>query len=1087
VVTCAPTTRNQRFFELVLRFGDNRPLENRPHLLTPVYMKTLIFSSLAIAILALFLFIQLQADPVESGVVQISPPDRDWVQNFVTGDLDALIENLIPIPPAGETPRNISRNTARYLLLGKVLTSSGKLNLAENHYRQVLNPNFDRATNPDLFYQAQCGAARIAIRQSDFASALSLLESCHDYFLLSKSANPSAFADALHLKGLYSHERGNLDSALEYYTSSLSYRTEHDLLSSISRAATINNIANVYWKRGLYQAALSFHQRSLALKLKFLSADHPDVASSYNNIGALLEDLGDYNRAESYHAQALRIRSTRLNEHPFTAHSYHNLAESINAQGRHSEALVYVNTALKMKTKLLDADHFDRINSVSLLGQIQFDLQNLQSADSLFTQTFLYCKTFAHYSCAYIYHNMMGFFESYSQSSTIPDDQQLISKIISITGRKHPLVMQAYNELAESQMSKGRFDKALEYLNTSFQINASSDLSSLIQDRHEKFLHVDFDLLIQSLEIAVEALSLKAEAESIIEQQQTLTRLLKVTSYAISAIENSLATIRVEVPLLKTSERVELLVRSGAQAAIQLHRIFNDESFIRHAFSFIDYANNWILQSQLAEIRAFELAGASESEITEMKALLNSSLEQNRIAESSDVRAFPEMINPARDSLFQITENLTKHKLLLAHQYPLYVDYRPRYNVNNTSYLDRFLHSNDSNIIQYVTLNDSLYAFVITEDSFNYLPLASQEEVTQLADSLEHSISSHRIALYLESSFGLYSSVFESLESLLTSERIFLITNATVSGFSFESLVTSDSITFNQSLSYSDLDYLIKDFQFSYGYAASMISNDANLGKTEFSKDILAFAPVFDKSTSYSSDVAGFLRKHMDVDESTTPKLAELPGSAKEVSGIAQIMKHKEGWWKSWSAKESDVLLRRKSAEHVLKSTDLNSYRYIHFATHGFADQDDPGSSGIILQTEGSDGEDGILYASEIFGLSLNAELVVLSSCDTAKGSKTDTSGLAGFSRGFIYAGAQNLVASLWPSDDVGTQVLMEHFYYEMSLGNPSDTALRNAKLKLINSRSPIAKPYYWSGFIHIGVPSVNDFRKPSEPTPGDV
>ena len=186
-------------------------------------------------------------------------------------------------------------------------------------------------------------------------------------------------------------------------------------------------------------------------------------------------------------------------------------------------------------------------------------------------------------------------------------------------------------------------------------------------------------------------------------------------------------------------------------------------------------------------------------------------------------------------------------------------------------------------------------------------------------------------------------------------------------------------------------------------------------------------------------------------------------------------MKRKNGWLASWTSKESDILLRKRSTEHQLKTLNLNDYRYIHFATHSFANQDDPASSGIILETNGTNGEDGILYASEVFGLDLSAELVVLSSCDTAKSSESDSGGLAGFARGFIYAGAQNLVASLWPSDDVGASILMEQFYRELADGHPIDKALRNAKLKLINSGGPIAKPYYWSGFIHIGAPSIGE------------
>ena len=167
-----------------------------------------------------------------------------------------------------------------------------------------------------------------------------------------------------------------------------------------------------------------------------------------------------------------------------------------------------------------------------------------------------------------------------------------------------------------------------------------------------------------------------------------------------------------------------------------------------------------------------------------------------------------------------------------------------------------------------------------------------------------------------------------------------------------------------------------------------------------------------------------------------------------------------------------DVLLRDRSSEFSIKHVDLKRYRYLHFATHSFVDTSVPDSSGIVLEIRGSGGEDGILYASEVFDMQLDAELVVLSSCDSGVDSSSSFE-LSGFAKGFIQAGAQNLIASTWPSDDVGTQILMQKFYLHLSEGIASNTALRLAKLDLISMGGPIANPYYWGGFIHLGSPDA--------------
>jgi CHAT domain-containing protein len=111
------------------------------------------------------------------------------------------------------------------------------------------------------------------------------------------------------------------------------------------------------------------------------------------------------------------------------------------------------------------------------------------------------------------------------------------------------------------------------------------------------------------------------------------------------------------------------------------------------------------------------------------------------------------------------------------------------------------------------------------------------------------------------------------------------------------------------------------------------------------------------------------------------------------------------------------------------------------------------------------------LFAHEVADLEINSELVVLSSCDSAveTGMGSEISGLA---KSFLYAGSRNVVASIWPSDDVGTRILMRILYAYMAEGHAVDEALRLAKLDLLEMGGPIANPYYWAGFIHIGAPS---------------
>jgi CHAT domain-containing protein len=146
----------------------------------------------------------------------------------------------------------------------------------------------------------------------------------------------------------------------------------------------------------------------------------------------------------------------------------------------------------------------------------------------------------------------------------------------------------------------------------------------------------------------------------------------------------------------------------------------------------------------------------------------------------------------------------------------------------------------------------------------------------------------------------------------------------------------------------------------------------------------------------------------------------------------------------------------------------MGQYRILHFATHGLVNSVHPELSGLVFSTVDQNGryQDGMLRLHEIFNMSLNAELVVLSACQTALGKDIKGEGLVGLTRGFMYAGAPRVVASMWDVEDRGTAELMKRFYDGMLKRQlrPS-AALREAQLALQHDKR-WSSPFYWAGFI---------------------
>jgi CHAT domain-containing protein len=155
--------------------------------------------------------------------------------------------------------------------------------------------------------------------------------------------------------------------------------------------------------------------------------------------------------------------------------------------------------------------------------------------------------------------------------------------------------------------------------------------------------------------------------------------------------------------------------------------------------------------------------------------------------------------------------------------------------------------------------------------------------------------------------------------------------------------------------------------------------------------------------------------------------------------------------------------------------------RNVHFATHARLDGRLPLDSALVLtppETFAEGRDNGLLAAWEIFeSVRINADLVVLSACDSALGQSVDGEGLIGLTRAFQYAGAHTVAASLWRVSDRTTAELMVRFYRHLKAGLPKDEALRAAQIELI--RGPIkvknekgeeveidaSAPYYWAAF----------------------
>jgi len=182
-------------------------------------------------------------------------------------------------------------------------------------------------------------------------------------------------------------------------------------------------------------------------------------------------------------------------------------------------------------------------------------------------------------------------------------------------------------------------------------------------------------------------------------------------------------------------------------------------------------------------------------------------------------------------------------------------------------------------------------------------------------------------------------------------------------------------------------------------------------------------------------------------------ELTPLEKSKREVQAISR----------HFAEGKRDIYLGKEASEEAIKSIPLEAYQVIHFACHGYVDEKVPFRSGLFLTLDHG-GEDGFLQASEIAGLKLAAELVVLSACRTSRGYLERGEGIMGLTRTFFYSGARSVVSTLWKIGDRAAAQFMQAFYDSLAVEKDKAEALRSAKLRFLESR--YSHPFFWAAFV---------------------
>ena len=320
----------------------------------------------------------------------------------------------------------------------------------------------------------------------------------------------------------------------------------------------------------------------------------------------------------------------------------------------------------------------------------------------------------------------------------------------------------------------------------------------------------------------------------------------------------------------------------------------------------------------------------------------------------------------------------------------------------------------------------------------------------------------------LKEAFSLYSELLGPVATELAgSNRMIFVAQGALSSLPLSVLVTQAPRS-GQDQPYVAADWLVKQIAVSEvpSIRAFVSLRQAETRRTPPALPFLAFAdPAFTGSNgSGFAAIESTCRQGDPISADLLRALTPLPETATEARSIAQLL----------GAAPDSVHTGTDATETVLRQQKLDQYGVLYFATHGLLPgelrcQSEPGIALSPPATPATTkADDGLLEASEIAGLKLNADLVVLSACNTAENAgRFGGDSLSGLSEAFFYAGARGLIASHWQVPSQETVALMTELFSQVKIAGTAE-ALRQSQLKLLQ-RPETAHPYYWAAFTLIG------------------
>lgn len=879
--------------------------------------------------------------------------------------------------------------------------------------------------------------------------------------------------------GLTYYTRGDFDAAIKYYNQSLSILGKLPEANHAAMAHAYNVIGLSYSVKGDLERGLKFQKMHLEALLKVLPEKHPLVAQAYGNIGMAFFSLGDYDTALEYCQRAAAIFEQTLgNSYPNTARAYEKIGGILSKKNKLDEAIANHRRALELNLHLPGDQQAGIATSYDNLGSLYLNKGDYAQALDFFNKSLeikhrLYGENYTVGSSCEITHENLGSLYSKTRAFELAIDH--FNKALSVAKQaypeKNPTIAHLNHKLAEVFQAQGDLNKATQFYQKAIVRLVANFADSNVYHNPALDLVSSKETLLLSLEAKAQTLARIFQNDH--RRVTELHAALSTYELASDLIDKMRSGYEAESSKLIWGETASKIYEKALQFLCYADQITKDTRYKQESFNFAEKGKARVLALSLHEARVKRFLGIprdlleKESDLKIDLAFYETAIEQEK---SKTGNSDQEKLRKFQERYFVLKRDYVKFMSRLEKSFPQYyvLKYKPQ--ITTLANLQAALNE-ETAVLEYFVGDTTIFAFAITRGNFKVITIKNDSSFKALAASFAQSFKNVASkSAYLQDAVQLYRVLVQPLTSgIIDKPQWVIIPDGELYQIPFEALL-AETVAPQNDADYRALPYLLKQHEISYHYSATLFLKSLQENRAGSYANLFAgFAPVFDaaakngviyRSDPEDSSAIALIPKADSTFLATRDgkTLEPLLYSAQEVQDILATFPDR-----------SRAFLQQEASEENFKQ-QIKGYKYVHLATHGRLVETNPKLSNLTFsQPQNSKvKEDGILYSAETYNLDLNADLLVLSACQTGAGQIVKGEGLMGLTRGFLYSGARNIVASLWKVYDRHTSLLMVEMYRQIAAGKSYSAALREAKLKMI-ANAETAAPQSWAGFVLIG------------------